>query len=144
VGKSCAFEECSRIPMLIRYPGVKNHNENHYVSTVDITPTILTATGVEPGLRQHGRDLTRLIRKRRASWRDRVLLEGHYGAPRDFFGIRVPGWAYVEYQNGDRELYDMRNDPHQMTNVANDSAYASKQQQLARRLQKLKEALSRA
>lgn len=138
VGKSCAFEECSRIPMLIRYPGVKNHNENHYVSTVDITPTILTATGVEPGLRQHGRDLTRLIKKRRASWRDRVLLEGHYGAPRDFFGIRVPGWAYVEYQNGDRELYDMRNDPHQMTNVANDSAYASKQQQLARRLQKLK------
>ena len=68
--------------MLIRYPGVKNHNENHYVSTVDITPTILTATGVEPRLRQHGRDLTRLIKKRRASWRDRVLLEGHYrGAP---------------------------------------------------------------
>jgi hypothetical protein len=60
-------EECSRIPMLIRYPGVKNHNENHYVSTVDITPTILTATGVEPRLRQHGRDLTRLIKKRRAS-----------------------------------------------------------------------------
>ena len=34
------------------------------------------------------------------------------GVPRDFFGIRVPGWAYVEYQNGDRELYNMRNDPH--------------------------------
>jgi N-acetylglucosamine-6-sulfatase len=139
LGKSCAYEECSRIPLLIRYPGVKNHNEGHYVSTVDISPTILAATNVRAGLRQHGRDLTRLITKKRSSWRDRVLLEGHAGAPRTYFGIRVAGWTYVEYENGERELYDMHSDRHQMSNRADDPAYADKQRQLARRLQKLKE-----
>jgi N-acetylglucosamine-6-sulfatase len=138
VGKSCAFEECSRIPMLIRYPGVGNHTKRHYVSTVDITPTILAATGAAPGLPQDGRNLMPLIRRRASRWRDEVLLEGHYGAPRDFFGIRVPRWTYVEYRNGDTELYDLRNDRSQMTNVAGQSAYASKQQKLARRLNKLK------
>jgi N-acetylglucosamine-6-sulfatase len=138
VGKSCAFEECSRIPLLIRYPRIANHTEGHYVSTVDITPTILAATGVSPGLPQDGRDLTSLIKGRASRWRDKVLIEGHYGAPRDFFGIRVRGWTYVEYRNGDRELYDMKDDPAQMLNVANKRTYASKRQQLARRLQRLK------
>jgi arylsulfatase A-like enzyme len=138
VGKSCAFEECSRIPMLIRYPGVTNYSENHFVSTVDVTPTIIAATGVQPGLPQSGRDLTPLITGNSETWADELLLEGHFGAARDFFGIRVPGWTYAEYRNGNKELYDLAIDPAQMTNVANKPGYAAKQTELVERLQRLK------
>jgi arylsulfatase A-like enzyme len=139
VGKSCAYEECSLLPMLIRYPGVSNHTESHFVSTVDITPTILDATGVAPGLPQDGRDLTPLIRGTASGWEDEVLLEGHFGAARDFFAVRVPGWTYAEYRNKDKELYDLAADPDQMTNVVDKASYATEQQELAQRLQQLKQ-----
>jgi hypothetical protein len=108
--------------MLIRDPGVKNHNAGHYVSTVVITPTMLATTGPARGLRQHGRDLSLLIKERRSSWRDRVLLEGHYGVPHDLFGICVLGRTTSNNQYGDRDLYEMRIDPSRWSNVANDPA----------------------
>jgi hypothetical protein len=32
--------------------------------------------------------------------------------------IRGPGFTYVEYANGDREYYDLNQDPQQLHNVA--------------------------
>ena len=35
-----------------------------------------------------------------------------------FFGIRTPDYVYVEYSTGERELYDLKNDPYQLQNLA--------------------------
>ena len=32
--------------------------------------------------------------------------------------LRTERYLYVEYANGERELYDMRTDPHQLQNLA--------------------------
>ena len=59
-----------------------------------------------------------------------------YSVP-DYFGVRdvENGYTWVEYETGERELYDL--DPYQLENVADDPAYATVRQQLEARLDEL-------
>ena len=43
-----------------------------------------------------------------------------------------------ECQNGEKELYDLASDPNELTNVAGQATYATRQAQLAARLAQLK------
>lgn len=74
--KLCIYEECSRVPMLIRYPGtVGNREESTYVSLVDIASTIADYTGVTPRLPQDGHSLIPLLEGNSLNRQDAVLLE---------------------------------------------------------------------
>jgi arylsulfatase A-like enzyme len=135
VKKHCANEECSRFPLLIRYPGLEgNREESRIVSNVDLVSTFLDVAQVTPGLRQDGRSLLPVITNSVTDWHEEALLEVRVGPERMFYGIRIPWWMYAEYDNGDRELYDMAADPHQLTNLAGVPAQARIQAQLSQRL----------
>ena len=54
--------------------------------------------------------------------------------PPPFQALRTTRWLYVEYQNGWRELYDLRRDPYELLNVVRDPAHAAVRATLARRL----------
>jgi arylsulfatase A-like enzyme len=125
------------VPLLIRFPGARgNRIEERFVSTVDLAPTIAEYAGVTPTLRQDGRSLLPLLNNTATQWRNSVLLERHIND--DYYGIRVPGWNYVEFNSGFRELYDLSADPYEMQNVANQSQYAARQAELAAQLQAIK------
>jgi len=49
-------------------------------------------------------------------------------------GWRTRDWAYMRYNDKSEELYDMRTDPGQITNLVNDAAYASTLKRLAAEL----------
>ena len=51
---------------------------------------------------------------------------------------------YVEYNNGDRELYDLQNDPYELQSLQNAPAYASVRQTLKTRLHGLENCAGRA
>ena len=59
----------------------------------------------------------------------------------DFFGVRdvAHGFTYVEYANGEVELYDLNRDPWQLDNRAGDPTYAATQARLAARTRELLE-----
>jgi len=140
VKKRCAYEECSNFPLFIRYPGVVgNRTETRLVSNVDLASTVAEFAGVTPGLPQNGRSLIPLIENTAAEWSEEVLQEnrGDY-ASRQFWGVRVPLWRYVEYDNGNKELYDLAADPYELQNQAGQSAYAEMQAQLAATLAQLR------
>ena len=40
--------------------------------------------------------------------------------------MRTATYTYVEYLDGDRELYDVRRDPYELTNVYDDATQATK------------------
>ncbi|HRH46412.1 MAG TPA: hypothetical protein PKY82_32510, partial [Pyrinomonadaceae bacterium] len=55
----------------------------------------------------------------------------------EFQGIRVDDFTYIEYETGEKELYDLKKDPDQLKNIAStaDSAWLKK---LAEHLQELR------
>lgn len=132
--KHCPYEECHRIPFMIRYPLLEgSRTDERYVSVVDIVPTIVDLTGVTPGLPQDGRSLVPLLTDPAYPWDNVLLFEKFYDRNLTFsyFGARMPGWKYIEYDTGERELYDLTADPYELENRAGLPAYAAKQAELA-------------
>jgi N-acetylglucosamine-6-sulfatase len=52
-----------------------------------------------------------------------------------FRGVRLQEWSYVEYVTGEKELYDIRDDPYQLQNLAGDPKVKSFEAELAARVQ---------
>ncbi len=132
--KHCPYEECHRIPFMIRYPGLPGSRaDSRYVSIVDVVPTIAELAGVTPGLPQDGRSLVPLLDNPAHPWDDVVLFEKFYDRNLTFayFGARTPGWKYIEYDTGERELYDLTADPYELDNRAGLPAYAARQAEMA-------------
>ena len=57
-----------------------------------------------------------------------------------FRGVRdvAGGYTWVEYETGEREFYDLRIDPHQLDNRADDPRYSTVRDRLSRRLDELR------
>jgi arylsulfatase A-like enzyme len=51
--------------------------------------------------------------------------------------IRTERYLYAEYNTGERELYDLQNDPFELQSLQDDPAYASVESALADRLHDL-------
>ena len=136
--KSCAYEECVRIPLMVRYPeATDNRTETRLVSNIDLAPTIAALTGITPPL-MDGISLTPLLNNTPPpSWRSAVLLRGK-DAVMSFWGVKTDSWKYAELATGEKELYDLVNDPFELNNVAGDSQYATIQADLAAQLVALK------
>ena len=47
------------------------------------------------------------------------------------FSIRVEGWHYIHYIDDSEELYDLRADPEEWRNLANDPDYRAVKERLA-------------
>jgi arylsulfatase A-like enzyme len=139
IRKECVYEECIKFPLLIRYPGLGgSRQESRIVSNVDLASTIAEFAGVTPGLPQNGKSFIPLLTDTAASWDEAAFLEMHSNSARTYDGIRIPGWTYAEYANGDKELYDLTADPYQLQNRINQRYYQAIQAQLARRMRDLK------
>jgi arylsulfatase A-like enzyme len=136
--KYCVYEECSRVFLLIRYPGLSgNRDVAHVVSNVDLAATIAEVAGVTPMLPQDGQSLVPLMLNPTTSWENATLLEKP-GKKIGYYAVRVPDWKYVELLNGSKELYDLRADPYELINVAGQPAHAATQSALAAQLAALK------
>lgn len=63
-----------------------------------------------------------------------TLLEG--GEDAFNHAVRTERWRYIRYANGDEELYDHDNDPHEWNNLANDPHFDNVKRQLAEHVPK--------
>ena len=82
-GKTTTYEGGLRVPFLVRWPGVsKPMRSRAMVSTVDILPTILDATGATSEVETHGRSLRPVLENADAPWREFLVGEFHmHGRP---------------------------------------------------------------
>lgn len=82
-GKTTVYEGGVRVPFLVRWPGVSKPGRSAaMVSTVDILPTILDATGVPGAVEMQGMSLRPVLENPDAQWRDYLVAEFHlHGAP---------------------------------------------------------------
>jgi N-acetylglucosamine-6-sulfatase len=138
--KMLVYEPSIRVPLIMRGPAVPVGAERRQlVTNADLAPTILDVADASPTKPQDGRSLLPLLADPRLEWGRDVLIEGAEGfTVRGFEALRTYRYVYAEYGTGERELYDLQRDPHELRSVHDDPDYASVQAELARRLSTLR------
>ena len=133
-GKVFLYEPSLRVPLLMRGPGVpRGVHVEQWSSNVDLSPTILEATGAIPGRVQDGRSLFPLLHDPGLSWGRELLLDtGSYQ------GVRTDRYVYAEHTTGEKELYDLQDDPYQLHNLWKASRAKPIWNALAGQLEKLR------
>jgi len=132
--KGWLYEESARVPLIIRGPGVpRGEVRDAITANVDLAPTILDAAGAEALAPVDGRSLLPLAADPEVAWRQEVLLEN-----RSTVAIRTREYMYAEHRSGERELYDLREDPYQLQSLHADPEQAGVVEALSERLAELR------
>ena len=133
-GKVLLYEPSIRVPLIIRGPNIPaGQHRSQFVANIDLAPTIVAATGAQPGRIMDGRSLLPFAMDPLLySGRDLLLETPNYAA------IRSPNWLYAAYLTGERELYNLARDPDELTSLHADVRYVRTQADLARRLARLR------
>jgi N-sulfoglucosamine sulfohydrolase len=89
--KTTCYEAGLRVPFLLRWPGVTQPGlvSDAFVSSVDILPTILDATGINIPAHVQGRSLRKVGAGDVTGWRSTLAGEYHQHGERPFFPRRA-------------------------------------------------------
>jgi N-acetylglucosamine-6-sulfatase len=132
--KQHIYEESIRVPLLMRGPGIpRGVKVSDFAINADLAPTIVDLANANPGRAMDGRSLIPVARNPGIEQGRQLLIEEP-----SFKAIRTERYMYAEHSTGEKELYDLRNDPFELVSRHNAPAYASVRAQLAARLQELK------
>ncbi len=139
--KGTAYEESIRIPLVVRGPAVPSGQTiPALVSQVDLAPTIAAWADTTVPDFVDGRSLAPLLAGEAApTWRQALPVELFVDRPEGstkkpgFDALRAEDFIYIEYATGERELYDLSEDPAQLDNLAA-SADAGRIEALSERL----------
>lgn len=156
--KTTAWEETTRVPLVMYVPGVTPANQECSVpvSLVDLYPTLNALCGLpadpnggsgKNNIALDGHDLSPLLANPTAGQWDgpRVSLShlnslvniaAHTESPwaLNHHSVRSADHHYVLASDGSEELYDHTNDPNEWTNQASNGTYASTKADLKQRL----------
>jgi arylsulfatase A-like enzyme len=139
--KTLPYDPAIRVPLVIRGPGIpRGIHLDQLVSNQDLAPTFVDVAGARAGLAEDGLSLMRLMRHRHVEPGRDLLIEGVYQVRPAvaFSGIRTRQWFYMEYSDGERELYDLIADRGETRNRDGDPRYAPIERDLRRRLAALR------
>jgi len=170
IGKHIPFEESIRIPLIIRVPGYEKQSLDNLVKNNDLAPTIAELAGIEPGIPVDGVSILPILKNSKSTSSNAFLIEvpdtsgGFYHAVRtnDFWYLEYSEFSYSVYNNWKKnplqqpmwpsipyglmpfnftEFYDLKNDPYQLSNLANctDDQCIKKIEQLNKLLDELKD-----
>jgi arylsulfatase A-like enzyme len=139
-GKLMPYEPALGVPLAVRGPGIRHgRTSRELVANQDIAPTIVDLAGAAAGRQMDGRSMVRFWREPNRLSRRAILISSYSAtgtlppeetnAPGatasatplptpDYVGIRLGPYKYVEYQTGERELYDLTRDPAELYNKA--------------------------
>jgi arylsulfatase A-like enzyme len=142
--KTCPYEECMRVPIIMRYPDLvpdEPRVDDRIVLNVDFAATIAELAGVLPPNLVNGRSVVPVLADTASSWRTDLLNEHWNGAIPDNHLVKGKfdgaTWKYVEYETGETELYNLDADPFELSNVTDVAVNAALKATMAARLHQL-------
>ena len=148
--KRFMYEECLRMPFVIRYPKMikAGSTSKAICMNVDFGPTFLDLAGIEVPSEMQGRSFRKVLEKKGripAGWREAAYYH-YYEYPAEHsvkrhYGIRTSDCKLIHFYNDidQWEMYDMKADPQEMRNVYDDPAYADKRAKMHRILEQVQQ-----
>lgn len=134
-GKSTPYS--THLPLMVNWYKVPPGTNDSLLSMVDLAPTLVQIAGGHIGPYPTGQLVPDGVDARKALFLKQpvndALLEEHHVA-HVWYALRTLDWHYVEWANGELELYDSAADPWELVNVASDPAYADVVADLHQRL----------
>ena len=149
------YDDLLHVPAILHWPGrIKPRRvADTLTEHIDVVPTLLDLAGIEVPFGCQGRSFAPLLRGETAVHRDEVHAEvcypwmrlgfdtmedlaaaraaarwhgPTYNVPGDYTkAVRTREWKYVWFGDGFEELYDLRADPGESTNLAGDTRHAA-------------------
>lgn len=129
VGKRLPYDRITRVPLLISGAGVRTGVCNDLLGNVDLAPTLLELAGGLPLAEEgcfDGLSFARAVVNEEGTYapvRQELLLqswesEAVWGqrVPSVWTMLRTPTEVYTEWASGEREYYDLKQDPEQWDN----------------------------
>jgi iduronate 2-sulfatase len=122
--KVSLLDESSQVPLIISVPGKQPAVCHSLTELLDLYPTLAALCGLPAQPRLQGKDISRMLDDA-----DHTVRTAAFSvAPmRKGFLLREDDWAFIQYgeqgQNG-MELFHIKTDPHQYTNLAGKPAHA--------------------
>ena len=120
--KVSLHDESAAVPLIIRMPGKKPAVCHSLVELLDLYPTLSNLCGLEVPKHLQGKDISKMMTDPAKEVRSAAFSVNGKG-----FLLREQDWAYIAYGKngqGDEELFDMKQDPKQFTNLAKDPKHA--------------------
>ena len=147
-GKITPYEEDINFPLIVRGPGIPAGTTSEaLVGDHDLAPTMASMGGAPLPGSVDGRDASPVFSGPEPSdWRDAIFIQGLGPGNRPpakpeqqpgWIGTRTKNHTYAELATGEKELYDLQKDPHQV-----ESMHATADAQLLSGLNSLTEELA--
>ena len=97
---------------------------------MDLAPTLLALCGLPVPRTMQGTDLSGVVLGRTDRGPDSAFFQifvpfAGDGTPRPWRGVRTERYMYARTQEGPWVLYDLKEDPYEMKNLAQDPAHAA-------------------
>lgn len=139
IDKRHFYEESVKVPFLVYGPSLFKGGSTitRMVQNIDIAPTVLSMAGLQKPDYMPGRSFIPLLKGDTTTWRDKIFYEYYweYDFPMTptVFGVRTDRYKYIRSWGvwDTHELYDLEKDPDEMHNLAQDTAYAAIEKELA-------------
>ena len=126
------YENLVRIPFIMRVPGGAPGTADRFVTPCDVLPTLCALAGAEAG-ETDGLSLAAGLGG--GLYPDRGFVVGEYYGKQKWVNpirmCRTREWKYNRYLVHGEELYDLKNDPDEMVNLAADAGYKANRDELS-------------
>lgn len=156
-GKNDPWEESIKVPMVVRYPAAlpadRSFVSDALVQNVDLAATIADAVGLPWGA--DGQSFLPVIERKKRAVRTAALIEHCRGVSRGipdcsgyatngarvmtpgFQGVVTERYKYVEFDDGSRQLIDLKKDPHEFRDLSRNPGSAGLRRAMASKLRAL-------
>ena len=124
--KVSLHDESARVPLILSAPGKKPGVSDSLVELLDLYPTTAKLCGLKVPARLQGKDISRILDDPKAKVHDTVFSVA--GSSKGLM-LRDDRWVFIQYTEDASkgiELYDMQNDPRQLTNLAKSLDHVSR------------------
>lgn len=132
--KHTFYDQSVKVPLILSWPGVlpKNERRQQLVGLQDVTATMLEAAGCEPLTNSDGQSFFNIALDPMASWDNQVFSEYCMDQSPEWTlnetilqrMVRIDDLKLVLYHGYPCQLFNLRDDPDELVDLADDPAYA--------------------